>query len=95
MMSFAETLKRIRKKAGISRYQLWKFSGVDQSYLAKLESGEKGNPSRSMVILIGMGLVHASAEIQITDIDELLWMADYAPLRKRDITPGVKNSINR
>lgn len=89
-MGFAETLKRLRIKAGKSRYQLWKFSGVDQSYIAKLESGEKGNPSRSTVILLGMGLVYASHEISITDVEELLWTADYAPLRRRDVVREVK-----
>lgn len=89
-MSFAKTLKRLRKKAGKSRYQLWKFAGVDQGYIARLERGEKNNPSRSTVILLGMGLVHASARINIADVDELLWAADYAPLRRRDAALKTK-----
>jgi len=97
-LSFAETLKRLRIKAGKSRYQLWKFSGIDQSYIAKLENGDKVNPSRSTVVLLGMGLLHACDEIDLSDAEELLLAADFAPLRKRDfrqeakIRPGNKQS---
>ncbi|MFC1968059.1 helix-turn-helix domain-containing protein [Chloroflexota bacterium] len=87
-MSFAETLRRLRIKAGKSKYQLWKFSGVDQSYIAKLENGDKVTPSRSTVILLGMALLRNSDQIELADIEELLLAADYAPLRKRDITQG-------
>ena len=89
-MSFAKTLKQLRKKANTSIYQLWKFSGVDQSYIAKLEKGDKLNPSRSTVLLLGMALVHVSGAIDVTDIDELLWEAELAPLRKRDIAHEAK-----
>ena len=89
-MSFAETLKRLRIKAGKSRYQLWKFSGIDQSYISKLENGDKVNPSRSTVVLLGMGLLHACDEIDLSDIEELLLAADFAPLRKRDFTQEAK-----
>ena len=89
-MSFAETLKRLRIKAGKSRYQLWKFSGVDQSYIAKLEKGGKLNPSRSTVILLCMGLLHNCNQIDLSEVEELLLAADFAPLRKRDFTQEVK-----
>ena len=91
-MSFAGTLKRLRIKAGKSRYQLWRFTGVDQTYIARLENGEKNNPSRSTVILLGMGLVHSSTRINIADVDELLWAADYAPLRRRDADLKIKDN---
>ena len=89
-MSFAGTLKRLRIKAGKSRYQLWKFSGIDQSYISKLENGGKVNPSRSTVVLLGMGLLHACDEIDLSDIEELLLAADFAPLRKRDFSQEAK-----
>ena len=89
-MSFAETLKRLRIKTGKSRYQLWRFSGIDQSYIAKLETGDKVNPSRSTVVLLGMGLLHACDKIELSDIEELLLAADFAPLRKRDFIQEAK-----
>ena len=89
-MSFAETLKRLRIKSGKSRYQLWKFSGVDQSYIAKLEKGGKLSPSRSTVILLCMGLLHDCNQIDLSEVEELLLAADFAPLRKRDFIQEVK-----
>ena len=89
-MSFAETLKRLRIKADKSRYQLWKFSGIDQSYIAKLENGDKVNPSRSTVVLLGMGLLYSRDEIDLSDVEELLLAADFAPLRKRDFNQEAK-----
>ncbi|MFC1968825.1 helix-turn-helix domain-containing protein [Chloroflexota bacterium] len=91
-MSFAETLRRLRIKAGKSRYRLWEFSGLDQSYIARLENGKKVCPSRNTVILLGMGLLRNSNQIELYDIEELLLAADYAPLRKRDITREIKTS---
>lgn len=89
-MSFAETLRRLRIKAGKSRYQLWKFSGIDQSYIAKLENGEKDCPSRSTVILLSMGLLRNCDQLELSDIEELLLAADFAPLRKRDLAQKQK-----
>lgn len=89
-MTFAETLKRLRIKAGKSRYQLWKFSGIDQSYIAKLEDGDKVNPSRSTVVLLGMALLCNCKQIELSDIEELLLSADFAPLRKRDFAQKQK-----
>ena len=80
-MSFSETLERLRKRTGKSRYQLWKLSGLDQAFISRLEKGEK-NPSRSTVIRLGLALVHGSTEVSCDDIDELLLDAGFAPLRK-------------
>jgi transcriptional regulator with XRE-family HTH domain len=79
-MNFGDRLKYLREKAEKSRYQLWKISGLDQAFLARLEKGEK-NPSRNTVILLGLALVHGCTEITCDDIDGLLLAADYAPLR--------------
>ncbi len=43
-MVFATTLKRLRTKAGKSRYRLAQYSGLDQAYVLRLESGERTNP---------------------------------------------------
>ncbi len=92
-MSFAETLKRLRIKAGKSRYRLWGFSGLDQSYIARLENGKKDCPSRTTVILLGMALLGNSNQIDLSDIEELLLAADFAPLRKRDFTQEAKTRL--
>ena len=79
-MHFSDVLRQLRVKAGKSRYQLWKFSGLDQAFLSRLERGEK-NPSRETVVLLGLALVHNCDAVGSEDIDELLLSAGYAPLR--------------
>ena len=82
-MNFAETLKKLRKRASKSRYRLAQYSDLNQAYILRLESGARGNPSRDVVIMLGLALVEGSDSVAIWDIDELLMSAEYAPLRKR------------
>ena len=82
-MNFAETLKKLRTRASKSRYRLAQYSGVNQAYILRLESGARGNPSRDVVLMLGLALVESSDSVYIWDIDELLMSAEYAPLRKR------------
>lgn len=58
-------------------------SGLDQSYLFRLESGGRENPSRDMVIKIALALVSGTTAVSIQDVDELLLAGDHAPLRVR------------
>jgi transcriptional regulator with XRE-family HTH domain len=82
-MSFGDTLKALRKKAGKSRYRLAQYSGIDQAYIQRLETGERSNPSRDVVLMIGLALVENLSTVSLHDVDELLLAADYAPLRRR------------
>ncbi len=82
-MSFGNTLKALRLKAGKSRYRLAQFSGLDQAYLQRLETAERNNPSRDVVLMIGFALVENSSTVSLHDVDELLLAAEYAPLRRR------------
>ena len=81
-MTFAQTLRAIRLKAGLSRYRIAQTSGLDQAYVLRLETGERGKPSRDVVLMLGLALMQAQA-VTIHDVDELLLAADYAPLRRR------------
>ena len=82
-MTFAETLKKLRAEAGKSRYRLAQFSGINEAYILRLESGQRANPSRDVVIMLGLALVQNSESMDIWDIDEMLLSAGYAPLRRR------------
>jgi len=79
-MNFGDNLQYLRKKTGKSRYRLWQLTGLDQSFLLRLEKGQK-NPSRNTVVLLGLALVHGSSEVTCDEIDGLLLAAGYAPLR--------------
>ena len=81
--SFGETLESLRQKSGRSRYRLADYSGLSQPYLLRLERGERRNPSRNVVLLLGLGLVKGSEAMDIWDIDTLLLSAGYAPLLRR------------
>ena len=91
-MQFAETLKRLRIKSGKSRYKLAQYSELSESYILRLESGERANPSRDVVVKLGMALAQGVSSIEIWDIDTLLLSADYAPLRRRGDGVGAAPS---
>ena len=90
-MTFAETLKRLRSQAGKSRYRLAQYSGINEPYILRLERGERSNPSRDVVLMLGFALVANSDAITIWDIDELLLSAGYAPLKRRGEVPVPVN----
>ena len=82
-MEFSDMLKRMRLKAGKSRYKLAQWSGLSEAYLLRLENGERENPSRDVVLLLALAMVAKSEAISLLDIEELMLSAGYAPLRKR------------
>lgn len=84
--SFGETLINLRQKSGLSRYRLAQYCGISEPYILRLESGERANPSRDVVLMLGLALQKGSAAMDIWDVDVLLLSAGYAPLRRRGDT---------
>ena len=80
---FSRTLKRLRAKAGTTKYKLAQYSGLNEAYVLRLESGERQNPSRDTVMKLGLALASHSPTISVDDVNELLLAAGYAPLRSR------------
>ena len=89
---FAETFKRLRIKSGKSGYKLAQYSGLSEPYIHRLETGERANPSRDVVMMQGTALAQGVPSIEIWDIDALLLSADYAPLRRRGEGSGSASS---
>lgn len=81
-MSFANNFAQLRRKSGKSKYAISQYTGIDQAYLSRLESGEKAHPSREIILSIAFALASETNALSIYDIDELLMSAEYAPLRK-------------
>ena len=81
--TFGETLKNLRLKAGKSRYRLAQYGGIDQAYIQRLETGEKNNPGRDVVLMLAFAPVENSDSVTVYDVDELLLAAGYAPFRRR------------
>ena len=80
---FPATLRGLRERSGKSRYRLAQFSGLDEGYLSRLESGERRNPSRDTVMKLGLALVQDSTEVSIYDVNQLLVSAGFVPLLSR------------
>ena len=83
-MAFGKALKSLRLKSDKSRYRLAQYSGIDQSYIQRLETGEKNNPSRDIVLMLAFSLVENSDSVSVDDVDTLLLAAGFAPLRGRE-----------
>lgn len=82
-MDFGKTFSQLRTKSGKSKYRLSKYSGLDQAYIQRLETGERNNPSRDVVLMLALALVENSESVSVFDIDKLLLSAGYASLRRR------------
>ena len=55
-MEFKDTLKQLRKKAGMTQKELSEKSGVSYSYLTKLEGGFQVNPTYEVLEALGKAL---------------------------------------
>lgn len=74
MNDFAELLRKLRLEAGLSQNALAKKTGVDPSYINRIERGERQPPS--------VGVIHDIAralELDSFSVDQLLLGAGYAP----------------
>ena len=80
---FSLVLRRLRERSNKSRYKLAHFTGVNEAYLLRLETGERRNPSRDVVMKLGLALVADSSLVTLDDVNELLLSAGYAPLLSR------------
>ena len=85
-MKFAKILNKLRNKAKLTRYALARESGVDPTYLARLERGEKVRPGRLLVLRIGQALLDHSGKISLKHVDRLLKAAGYEPLPRNRVS---------
>jgi len=67
---------RLRFRKSKTQAQIARDAWLDESYVSRLLSGERANPSRDALILLGAwGL-----ELPVHELDEVLMAADYKPL---------------
>jgi len=72
LRKYAQRVLRHGKNQAQIAHDAW----LDESYVSRLLSGERSNPSREAIILLGgWGL-----ELAVEEVDELLLAADYKPL---------------
>lgn len=64
------------KLRGKRQAQIARDAWLDESYVSRLLSGERDNPSRDALILLGgFGM-----ELKVEELDELLMATNYKPL---------------
>ena len=80
MKGFSEKLRTLRQKARKSKYRVAQYSGIDQSYILRLETGEKANPSRDVVLMLALALAHNSDAVGIGDVEEFAVGCRVCPL---------------
>jgi len=84
---FSKVLDRLLEKAGISYYQIYKYTNLSESYLSRLKSGERRNPSVEIIMRISLALVSLSnGKIRQHHIEELFNSLGRSLFRKRDRT---------
>ena len=74
--TLTQLLRRHRARLNKSLADIARDCWLDESYISRLFSGERTNPSRdALILLAGFGL-----GLGLEDTDELLLAADYKPL---------------
>ena len=68
---FAQVFSELLERSGVSCYQIAAFTGLGQSYLSRLRSGGKRNPSPETLVKITVALTHFSDRITIDDIERV------------------------
>jgi hypothetical protein len=72
----AEYAMRVRRLRGKTQADIARDAWLDTSYVSRLLSGQRLNPSRDALILLGCwGL-----ELSVDEMDELLMAAEFRPL---------------
>lgn len=86
--TFNTLLKERRAEAGLSYHQLSERTDIDTAYILSLEHGTKNNPSRDIVIRLGIGL-----GLDVQEIDELVTSAGHLSLIRFKRKP-VNTKVN-
>jgi HTH-type transcriptional regulator, competence development regulator len=63
--TFGEMLKSFRKRAKLSQRSLADMTGIDKSYISRLESGEREVTSRSLAMQLANALVLSAEETDL------------------------------
>jgi len=69
--NFSQVFSRLLEKIGATCYQISAYSHIDQAYLSRLKSGEKGNPSPEILMRISIAFAHLNPRFTIPDAERL------------------------
>ncbi len=88
-------LVAMKERAKVSTYKWASLARVDGRYLARLETGEKRNPSRDVLIAMAQALVDHTSLFGQGDVDRVLRAAGLPPAPRRDRGPGPGDGPGR
>ena len=74
---FQRQLQKMLGKSGYNSYRLAVEAKVDPGYLWRLLNGERRNPGRDLVSVLGEALLDASSEVTAKDLDRLFKFAGF------------------
>ena len=69
--NFSRAFSRVLKKAGVSCYQVSRYTGLDQAYLSRLKRGQKNNPSPETIVKISLAIAHFSEKVTLRELESL------------------------
>jgi transcriptional regulator with XRE-family HTH domain len=68
---FPEEFSKLLEKTNITPYKISAYTGLTESYLSRLKSGEKQNPSPEAIVKISLAIVYYSDKATLYDIQKL------------------------
>lgn len=69
--NFSRAFSKALEKTGVTCYQIHNYTGLDQGYLSRLKSGEKGDPSFQVIVRLCVALAHYSSDFTQHDAEKL------------------------
>jgi len=68
---FSKAFSKLLEKYDVTCYQISKYVHLDEAYLSRLRSGEKGNPGPEAVVRICLALAHFNNKLELHDFETL------------------------
>jgi transcriptional regulator with XRE-family HTH domain len=83
--NFCKVLCKLLEKAGISCYQIYQYTNINEGYFSRLKSGERFNPSVETIMRISLALASLSnGKTKQHHVEELFNSVGRSLFRKRD-----------
>lgn len=80
---FSRIFSSLLQKTHVSCYQISKYTGLDEGYLARLRSGVKRKPSVETIMKINLAFAHYNDGFSLNDAEHLLNSLGYSLTPKR------------
>ena len=80
---FQKRLRRLLERCMLTPYSLGKHADVDSTYIRRLLTGEKRNPSKEVVGALGAAMDEYSPAVGDDDVARLLRAAGHVPVGRR------------